>query len=255
MTLTAGNGGMKRCKMQQNVLPNEILHKIFMYCDSEDIRKWKKYERLDKYTFLKKKDKCPVYAVKSGNIIGLKYLVETGFPIEDDYLLCAARRGNIGIVKFCVESGVKTLDVALINACIYGKIKVVKYLHEMGANVSVKALLGAAGSGYLDVVKYLVTAGADIHADNDEALKRAAELGNLEVVKYLCELGANINASDYNALVSAFRYNQTGVVSYLLSKCGDHSMIDTIKIALQFSSLRIVWKPEGNGSVPVAVFE
>jgi len=49
--------------------------------------------------------------------------------------------------------------------------------------------------GHLKIVKYLVEHGANIHAKDDEALKKSAYQGHLEVVKYLVKNG------DYNTQV------------------------------------------------------
>ncbi len=111
-------------------LPNEILDRIFMMCDSEDIRNWESYERLNRNTFMKKKDKNQWCAVRNNNKIGLDYLCTTQ-EFLDVAFRCAIREKSLEMVKYTVEKGADIFaknHYAFREACRNGSIDIMSYL-------------------------------------------------------------------------------------------------------------------------------
>src|SRR6185369_2961863 len=149
-------------------LPEVILDKIMSYIYVKKINEIKKINA-SKRLWLQKKDKNLLQACKSGNIIGVQYLIEHEY--EYDYL-------------------------AICIAAEYGHIEIVKYLFERGADIRIysdMALRYSAQNGHLQVVKYLIENGAYVHAINDSSLCYSAENGHLSVVEYLLYQGADIH--------------------------------------------------------------
>ncbi len=112
------------------MLPNEILDRIFLMSDSEDIKNWESYERLNRNTFLKKKDKNQWCAVKNNNKIGIDYLC-TNQKFLDVAFRCAIRENNLEMVKYTVDKGANISaenHFALIFACRSLNADLVEYI-------------------------------------------------------------------------------------------------------------------------------
>jgi len=100
---------------------------------------------------------------------------------------------------------------------LYGNVK---YLVSVGADIHARdddPLRRSANRGHLEVVKYLISIGANIHADNEYALIWSAEDGHLDVVKYLLSIGADINIFDDFILRCIDTNGHKEVINYLLS--------------------------------------
>lgn len=229
------------------VLPNEILDNVFLLSDTEDIRNWEHYERLNRNTFLKKKDRNVLNAIIGGNLLGVKYLLSQGAD-RSVALMYAGCYGQLEIAKYLVAAGGADIhawnDRALRHAAGNGHLEVVKYLVTVGgADVHAfgnDSLIQACWNGHLEIVKYLVTAGgANVHSFGDQALRYAAESGHLEVVKYLHrEAGGNIRAEDNYALRWAANHGHLEIVKYLLE--AGLSIDDTQDIDLKLDTLELV---------------
>lgn len=113
------------------------------------------------------------YAIKSGSLDMVRYLVEHGADVnERDYdtpLMRASECGNLNIVKYLVECGAKietpVCDSALIHAVKHHHLDIVKYLLEHGADPSKQyrwqtPLAIAQYAEYQDIVEYLKSQGA-----------------------------------------------------------------------------------------------
>lgn len=89
-------------------IPNEVIDKVLMFCDSDDINRWESYEKMFETTFLKKRYSSITEASRYGNLMCVKYLVSVGADIhvDDDYSLrCSARYGHLEVVKYLVSLG------------------------------------------------------------------------------------------------------------------------------------------------------
>ena len=97
-----------------------------------------------------------------------------------------------------------------------------------------EALRKASSRGHAAVVECLLKAGAYVHANDDEALRDASSRGHVAVVALLLKAGANVHANDDEALREASYYGHVAVVECLL-KAGAfvHANDD---YALQWSS-------------------
>ena len=90
---------------------------------------------------------------------------------------------------------------------------------KSGANVHANddnALRRASYRGHAAVVALLLKAGAYVHANDDSALRRASYYGHAAVVECLLKAGANVHANDDYALRKASEYGHAAVVELLL---------------------------------------
>lgn len=114
------------------------------------------------------------YAIKSGSLDMVRYLVEHGADVnERDYdtlLMRASECGNLNIVKYLVECGAKietpVCDSALKHAIEHHHLDIVKYLLKHGADKSKQyynwhtPMQIALYAEYQDIVEYLKSQGA-----------------------------------------------------------------------------------------------
>jgi ankyrin repeat protein len=112
---------------------------------------------MDRLIFLEKKgcnigwnQKLVMDAIKSDDIIALKYLISKGNSVTCDHnnpLKWACSKGFLNIIKFLLENGA-----------------------DIHANQDIPLLWAILGS-HIGVVKYLIKNGANLYADNNHILK------------------------------------------------------------------------------------
>lgn len=86
------------------------------------------------------------------------------------------------------------------------------------------ALVSACEEGHTELVKLLLEKGADIHAEDDDSLRRASKNGHFEIVKLLLENGVNIHAGKDSALYVSCVNGHTDIVKLLVEKGADISL-------------------------------
>ncbi|XP_068233442.1 protein fem-1 homolog A-like [Palaemon carinicauda] len=150
-------------------------------------------------------------------------------------LWCAVKSGNIVLVKYLLFKGAQVniiheLCSTPINAaCQLGCPAITKVLVERGADIEITDRLGgfcmmtAAIRGHIQVVRYLISIGADVNKKNYEGettLYKCAELGHLELVKMLLDNHANMDAdsSGITPLLAAASGGHIQVVEYLFGQ-------------------------------------
>src|SRR5579883_1984067 len=92
----------------------------------------------------------------------------------------------------------KDMDKLLVIASNKGEFSLVIFALDNGANIHAKddeSLRRASLNGHLEIVQYLIQHGANIHVHSDAALRYASLNGHLEVVKYLLKHDADIHAN------------------------------------------------------------
>ena len=102
--------------------------------------------------------------------------------------------------------------------------KIIQMLLDNGADVHAddeNPLRRAAVAGHTEIVKLLLEAGADVHADAENPLRSAAEEGHLEIVKLLLEAGADVHVYDETPLISAAEEGHLKIVKLLLENGAD----------------------------------
>lgn len=121
--------------------------------------------------------------------------------IEGNLPLLLANQGSFyDVIKYLILHGA---DPNVNNGnvlhwqCAHGNLDIVQFLIEHGSLSHINsrnglALRWAATKNKTDIVKYLLDNGADIHASNDEPLRKYAARGDLEMVKYLLGRGATV---------------------------------------------------------------
>jgi ankyrin repeat protein len=170
-------------------------------------------------------------AVKAGNLIGLKYLIEERkIPINSknryEILRTSARRGHIKILKYLIEHVINhDMDIyadyfALTESATYGRLEAIKYMvEEYGIDMdSMKhALELSAIHGHLQVARYLVGRGINIHFYNDITLLSCAVNGSLESIKFIVEECGDVNKDRMElALRISAEHGHLKVVEYFV---------------------------------------
>jgi hypothetical protein len=161
--------------------------KVFkQFCDNET--KYNSIELLQKYS-------------GKGHIKVVKYLLDKGVPIKNDYdspLISCSLNGQLNIMKFLIKQGAK---VERIGGCLLryssekGFLDMAEYILSLGVSVNASddlALRWCAQDGPFESVKFLVEKGADINSCHTYPLRTSAPMGRYDVAKYLIENGANV---------------------------------------------------------------
>lgn len=216
-------------------LPYELNIMILMHLDIDDICMIGE-DKIPEYVLERKKHKTLREAAEKGNLIGVKYLIDTGIDKGDiNYALHASIiHGNLDIVWYLIKkhgANVHGTSYRTLQMCIlYGYLDVVKYLIEkLNINITGNATTGnsftillSAANGHIEMVKYLVEHGSGtIRIDSDHALLLSANRGHLSVVKYLVEkCGANIHAYGNTILTKCYKHGHQDIVEYLLEHWG-----------------------------------
>lgn len=114
---------------------------------------------------------------------------------------------------------------ALLKAMYVNYQPIILELIQFGVDVN-EALARAAENGPLCVVQRLLSNyGADLHAWNDNALRKAAENCQLHIVKFLIQYGAYVHALDDAALKVAATNKYWDVVACLLHHGADRTKL------------------------------
>jgi hypothetical protein len=136
------------------ILPSEIIDKIFTYTDPETClanNKW--------YALLQ-------------------------FPEVD--IEWAAEKGELRLIKLLVEKGkTRCNSAAMFWPAISGDLEMVKYLHEIVyADYGTAIVYAAAKSRHLEIIKYFYKINTE---DIECAVTYAVQQDDLDTVKFLCE--------------------------------------------------------------------
>ena len=157
-------------------------------------------------------DSALAYISRTGSLANIKFLLNSGFIVNDDILYhCideSIKRRNVGVVLLLIPLMSSVDHHPLITrpilhlACYFDCNEVVKLLLERGADFTrislgdgVDALGIAAGRGFLDIVYMIVNwvKGAVSTGSLNAALLRACANGQVEVVRYLISKGAEVD--------------------------------------------------------------
>ena len=131
-----------------------------------------------------------------GKIEIVKFLANKGADIKNNGLaVCLAlRSGHMEILKYLIDNGGTLNNEYILYASENGHIEVVKYLISKGIDFRIendKALRWASCYGHFEIVKYLVNLGLDVTAEDNGAIRLASTFGHLEIIKYLISKGAD----------------------------------------------------------------
>ena len=144
-----------------------------------------------------------IRAIRQGNVVLVKYLVENGAKVDTDCLNEAIEVGSLPIVKFLVENGVDINKKGwfgkepTIRAIRSGNAPIVACLVEQktknGDRVDRYYLDEAIDVGSLPVVKCLIEKGVDVNWQSrfgEDPVIRGIHKGNASVVAYLIKKGS-----------------------------------------------------------------
>ncbi|MBP5426506.1 MAG: ankyrin repeat domain-containing protein [Clostridiales bacterium] len=144
-----------------------------------------------------------IRAIRQGNVVLVKYLVENGAKVDTDCLNEAIEVGSLPIVKFLVENGVDINKKGwfgkepTIRAIRSGNAPIVACLVEQktknGDRVDRYYLDEAIDVGSLPVVKCLIEKGVDINWQSrfgEDPVIRGIHKGNAPMVAYLIKKGS-----------------------------------------------------------------
>ena len=173
-------------------------------------------------------------ACRSGSTDLLRFLIEKGMVISDDFLLSViifARDllKSTEISVFLIESfkdinyRYGDLDV-LCSVSEAGNADVVSVLLQRGASRIDRALSGAAYYGRIKVVELLLTCDIQLGRISMEfmcqALRWATGQGHIDVVRCIVEYGVDINAMN-DAFRASVSSNKVDIAEYLLDSGAD----------------------------------
>ena len=155
-------------------------------------------------------------ACENGHIDAVKWVVEHGYPLEEERLEramgCAARNDHIDVLKYFLtdlkaDINAEYYHSTVLNSAGIASLETTKFLVNNGANVNgAKAhtntpLDRAVRSNRADVVLYLIDQGADVNligytdygSSTSHPLTVAIQNGYFEIVKILVEHGADLD--------------------------------------------------------------
>jgi ankyrin repeat protein len=221
-------------------LPNEIIDKIMMESSPTDIKRWKDFERMNKRTYLKKKNSTLTEAASEGNLLGVEYLLQNGADLEREgyiALFQAAANNHLNVVRYLMIKGVDISGINgyyMLSAVISnGHIDVLKYLLENDVEYLTAENMVADAFEHMDIVNYLLekyknidydvvyfissgrdvskefldallSRGANTMADFGNHMSYAIHAKNQEVLDFLLEKGASVNAAFESASLSGY---------------------------------------------------
>jgi cytohesin len=154
---------------------------------------------------------APHLAAYTGDIRGIKRLLEKDTPVDITILHAAAAGGQTDVVEFLIAKGFEVTATTeddktpLHYAALGNHQKVAEILMANGAPVDSgkgTPLSAAAWAGHKDMVEFLISKGADINKGPETPLHQAVsywwepDMAKLDMAKLLLEAGADINARD-----------------------------------------------------------
>ncbi len=198
------------------------------------------------------------WAVKNGDIIGVKLLLERGYDadqLDDDNkspLRYAVEGGYFDILRLLLDKGATwegEWDL-LISEVEKGNIENVRLLLENNAEVDclyndTTALIEASKRGYTEIVKLLLDNNADVnmqyggHFNGYTALMWAVSNGDIEIVKLLLDKNADVNIQTDDslqdtALMLAVNNGDIEIVKLLLDKNADVNLRNEYRYVYQY---------------------
>jgi hypothetical protein len=149
-----------------------------------------------------------------GNFKEVKRIVESGEYLLDDLwaVSCAIKSGKIETVKFLVETGLPIQRYALNQAVNSGKLPIVKFFFEKGHALEEEDLDDAISNEYLDIANYLLDNNVPISAF---AVDNAVSAANINLVSRLIDKGAK---TDNYAISQAIVNDDIPMIELLISK-------------------------------------
>lgn len=126
------------------------------------------------------------YAVRSENMICLKYFHDLGYYLTINTDIAAARSKSTKFLKYMYKNGRKFNNIQIVcSAAKSGSLECLKYLHRLGCPWNMDVFKTASISGSFECIKYLV--------ENKCPCSVISVLGglvsrrNLICIKYLCD--------------------------------------------------------------------
>ena len=101
------------------------------------------------------------YLAKYGNLRGLKYATENGYPLTSHTTTIAAYYGHLDCLKYAHENGGEIDDYACAFATINGHLDCLKYVHENGGDFECFTCSIARHRGHLECLKYALENGGE----------------------------------------------------------------------------------------------
>lgn len=148
---------------------------------------------------------------KSGDIEGLKELIQGGYPVKISLFSGAAKRMNLDMCDYLVslEKSVAGIRIVGLIACRFGSFRMLDWALEKDMKINSLHFTIAASNGHLDIIKYLKEKGG-IH--DSKPLCSAARSGHVDVLLWFLENESRLDKapalhiwnSNYNQIVQVF---------------------------------------------------
>jgi ankyrin repeat protein len=216
-----------------NNFPLEIIDKILLFCDTEDILELGE-ENVSEYVWLRKKDSELSKACEDENIIGVAYILKykkinwfENYYDNDDAIYACVKRNNIEIIKLLLSYNIDHYDCTSLHlSMMEHKFDITKLLlnsREYDLDEYEFLLSGDVVPGYPDVLKVFIENGIDIidllRNNSAENIHDLRYNGHLEFVNDLIKKGISIYDEDNYKLLSSISKNDLDEVRYLVEKC------------------------------------
>ncbi len=169
-------------------------------------------------------------AVRSGNLIIVKYLIELGLDIHYDndvVLKIAIKEKHPDIIKYLIKKGIKPKNKHLKLAVKTGNIDIVKILVNTGLEIKID-IIDAAINSNVELLDFLLTKNIDITKDIDKFITSSAKKGKLEILKYfqnkvgppsaVGSIAVDIHVNNDEALCLAAENGHMDIVEYLVDQ-------------------------------------
>lgn len=155
------------------------------------------------------------HAVENGNMNILQYLLSLGAPIGSESLFLAARSGNVDGLRLLVQHGFINLDVVdrngstAVDLAVQSRsLKTTEYLLSLGAPIGKTCFLQAAEYCDVDMLLVLVQHGAILDCVDkwgNTAVEGAIRNQKVKNVEYLLSLGCPIGKNAVVLVLDLFR--------------------------------------------------
>jgi Ankyrin repeats (3 copies) len=242
-------------------LPPEIRDKILIKFSTEEILNIGR-DKAGEYVWWRKCHKTVDQAIKYGNLIGMKYLIDLKYWTGQNHLgmhsnniidgvdyinmlLLAIDNRHLNIVKYFIEECGINVNIdhgyLLMNSIVSGSLEIIKYFFENGANIEmfidifISDLINSKLRISIEMLEYFVGQGADLHHYADAIYKNSAINRNSEIANYFVKknmvidiISCNNRIAEHNAEIDSIKKDLIRHDAYIHKCCSSSALLSII---------------------------